>query len=191
MPEQADPIAGLVADHREIEGVVTAARDAITAACGSPAEATLVAVALEALRDLEAFAEVDLALHIAKEERVLFPALREAAENATGDTIDDMLAQHDEVRERNQQLRAVLDAIDGHHDEVRAETESLRVDLKTDPSPAVLESLLDTVKRLDWILQGHFMDEEINLFEPAHEIFSAAVLSDLALRMSALDAEYV
>jgi iron-sulfur cluster repair protein YtfE (RIC family) len=194
MPEQVEPIAGLIRDHREIEEVVTEGRTAVSAAASAPQDVGLVAAALERLRDLEAFVSIDLMLHIAKEERVLFPALREAAEAATGDIIEDMLAQHDEVRERHAMMRGVLESIDHHHDEVREETGTLSNGLDAaagEPSPEDLESLHETVKRLDWILQGHFIDEEMNLFEPALEIFDANTLAGLAARIDALNAEYL
>ncbi len=188
-----EPLAGLIRDHRTIEEVVADARKAISAAAGRPEDRTLVAAAIEALRDLEAFAAVDLTLHIAKEEEVLFPAIRAAAEAETEMIIGDMLAQHDEVRDRNAEVRRVLAAIDNHHDEVGREVARISEGLRSsgmEASPGQLNTLYDTVKKLDWILQGHFLDEEDNLFEPATGWFSAERLSELAAEMARIEARF-
>lgn len=199
MDEQPEPIAGLVRDHRLIEEVVAAAHKSISAAAGRPRDADVVAAALEQMRDLEAFSAVDLAVHIAKEEEVLFPAIKQVAQMEVDTIIGDMLAQHDEVRDRHAEVQKVLEAIDAHHDEVTGETTKLSDSLRTAaaapngelPSPEVLNALFDTVKKLDWILQGHFLDEEDNLFEPAIAWFDAAAFTDLSARMALIDARYL
>jgi iron-sulfur cluster repair protein YtfE (RIC family) len=190
MTDIPEPLAGLIRDHRVIEETVASAHKAISTAAGRPTEAAIVAAAIEQLRDLEAFAAVDLTVHIAKEELFLFPALRAAAEAQTANIIEDMLAQHDEVRDRNAEVQHVLDAIDSHHDEVAGETASLSATLHSadgELSPATLNKLYDTVKKLDWILQGHFLDEEENLFDPAIEWFSDEEFASLAGQMQELE----
>src|SRR5690606_5475164 len=115
------------------------------------------------------------------------------AEGEVDSLIDDMVAQHDEVRDRNAEVRRVLEAIDDHHDEVRAERTNLADGLRSaenGPDAATLSGLHDTVKKLDWILQGHFLDEEDNLFEPAIEWFNPERLAALATRMAAIEEEY-
>jgi hypothetical protein len=198
MDETPEPIAGLIRDHRLIEEVVSAAHKSISTAAGRPREAAIVAAAIEELRDLEAFAAIDLTVHIAKEEEVLFPAIKLVAQMEIDTIIGDMLAQHDEVRDRNAEVQKVLDAIDTHRDEVTPETAKLSDSLRAAdgtpdgelPTPAVLNSLFDTVKKLDWILQGHFLDEEDNLFEPALGWFDAAALAKLGEHMALIDARY-
>src|SRR5690606_36921882 len=116
---------------------------------------------------------------------------RLAAEQGLPALIDDLVAQHDEVRDRNAEVRRVLDAIDHDHDEVRVERSNLNGGLQeaaADPGPAVLSRLHDTVKKLDWILQGHFLDEEDNLFEPAAGWFDIATLASLTASMAAIEA---
>jgi hypothetical protein len=49
--------------------------------------------------------------------------------------------------------------------------------------------LHDAVKRLDWIFQGHFGDEEDDLFPPALELLSAEVFEELARRADALEGQ--
>jgi iron-sulfur cluster repair protein YtfE (RIC family) len=199
MDEQPEPIAGLVRDHRIIEEVVAAAHKSISGAAGRPRDAAIVAQALEQLRDLQAFAAIDLTVHIAKEEEVLFPAIKLVAQMEVDTIIGDMLAQHDEVRDRHAEVQKVLDAIDSHHDEVTAETAKLSDGLRAAAavpdgemlSPDVLNSLFDSVKKLDWILQGHFLDEEDNLFEPAIAWFDGEAFADLSARMALIEERYV
>ncbi|MBK9547040.1 MAG: hypothetical protein IPO51_14590 [Dehalococcoidia bacterium] len=50
-----------------------------------------------------------------------------------------------------------------------------------------LIELLDGVKRLDWILQGHFGDEEDDLFPPALELLTPEVFAELARQAKALE----
>jgi len=193
-----EPIAGLIRDHRQIEEVAATSHRAISAAAGRPLDAGIVAAAIEQLRALEAFAAIELTIHIAKEEEVLFPEIRRVAQLEVDTIIGDMLAQHDEVRDRGAEVRAVLEAINGHHDEVAAHATSLSEGLLAAsecasgelPSSDVLNSLYDSVKKLDWILQGHFVDEEDNLFEPAIAWFAEPDFAELITRMAAVEDSY-
>src|SRR5690606_25733682 len=77
--EMPEPLAGLLRDHERTAGVVADARatfDSVTLHGPEQASARVVEVA----RDLQHFLAADLTLHIAKEEEVLFPALRSLAE---------------------------------------------------------------------------------------------------------------
>ena len=51
-----------------------------------------------------------------------------------------------------------------------------------------LTTLLDAVKRLDWILQGHFGDEEDDLFVPALELLTPAQFAAMARQCEAIEA---
>ena len=198
MDTTPEPIAGLIRDHRQIEEVAATSHRAISAAAGRPTDVAAVAAAIAQLRDLEAFAAIELTIHIAKEEEVLFPEIKRVAQLEVDTIIGDMLAQHDEVRDRSAEVRAVLEAIDSHHDEVATETAKLSAGLRAAtecapgelPSPEVLNSLYDSVKKLDWILQGHFVDEEDNLFEPAIAWFAAGDFAELSARMAEVEAAY-
>ncbi|MGH2633372.1 MAG: hemerythrin domain-containing protein [Tepidiformaceae bacterium] len=198
MDPTPEPIAGLVRDHRQIEEVAAASHRAISAAAGRPLDANIVATAIAQLRDLEAFAAIELTIHIAKEEEVLFPEIRRVAKLEVDTIIGDMLAQHDEVRDRGAEVRKVLDALDRNHDEVTGETAKLSDGLRVAgecapgelPLADVLNSLYDSVKKLDWILQGHFVDEEDNLFEPAIAWFNDADFANLIDRMAKVEASY-
>jgi hemerythrin-like domain-containing protein len=191
--EPPEPIASLIRDHRVIEEVVGDARAAIRGAVGTPDDAENAARALEAVRDLEAFMVVDVTIHIAKEEHVIFPAIRARAEETTG-IIEDLVAQHDEIRAKHALLQQVLDALDEHSDEVASGTADLSACLRAAENgltPDVLKSVRDAVDRLDWILEGHFLDEEENLFEPSADWFSPDELAEMAERMENIEAAMV
>ncbi|MCK9517743.1 MAG: hemerythrin domain-containing protein [Dehalococcoidia bacterium] len=188
-----EPLAGLVRDHRFIEELVMQVRRALSAAGSKSAEPGLVTHALELVRDLSAYAEVDLALHIEKEEAVLFPAVRVAAEEDVEAMMVDMFAQHDEIRDRSEEIRETLRTIDTDHDELLEGVAKLNDGLRdaaTAPSPAVLNGLYGTVRILDDLFQGHFMDEENHVFAPAVRWFDAEAMADLAEKMEALEAAY-
>lgn len=189
-----EPLAGLVREHRIVEDLVTRARKALADATTPNADAGTVAAALEQARDLDAFAAVDLALHIAKEERVLFPAVRARAEAEMETVIVDMLAQHDEIREGEAQIRRLLDALGTDHDELTGSVAELADGLRAthdNPSPSALVALHATVRTLDALLQGHFLDEEDNVFEVVSGWFSPDVLGELGGKMKALEGHYV
>lgn len=186
---EVEPLAGLMRDHIEVHGLVTETREAIEEALGAGSEA-LAGAALEKLRDLEAYLAEDLVIHIAKEEDVLFPALLGFAADID-QVVDEMVEQHDEIRLRRDVLERALAVIDQAHDEVDAERERLSAALTRAERASPAESLpelLDAVKRLDWILQGHFGDEEDDLFVPALELLSPERFAELAAASRALDA---
>jgi iron-sulfur cluster repair protein YtfE (RIC family) len=176
-----------------VEEVVSGARRSIAAATAAGANDQVVTAAIEQIRDLDAFTAVDLALHIAKEEQVLFPAVRARAEGEMVTILTDMIAQHDAIRDSNAELRFMLKTLDAGHDALRAELTTLASGIEaaaSAPSPAQLASLSTTVRTLDAILQGHFVDEEVNVFEMVAGWFSLESLAEFSARMSALAADF-
>ena len=144
---------------------------------------------LKLFRELDAYMAESLVLHIAKEEDVLFPALRGFGAELD-QVIDEMVEQHDEVRLRQSIIEKVLAALNHTHDDVDAERAALAANLKDagdQPTPELLETLWDGVKRLDWILQGHFGDEEDDLFVPALELLDEATWARLDAASRAID----
>ena len=185
---EVEPLAGLMRDHLEVHGLVTETREALEAAL---ADSSAAARAIEALRDLAAYLAEDMVIHIAKEEDVLFPALRGFAADFD-QVVDEMVEQHDEVRLRKANIERALAAMDESHAEVEAEMAGIsataaRADADL-ASAETMAALLDAVKRLDWILQGHFGDEEDDLFPPALELLSAETFAELARQAEALEA---
>ncbi len=189
MDELPEPLAGLVREHRLVEQIVHDAREAIDAATVRDAAGGVVARAMDVLRDLDAFLAIDLTTHIAKEEEVLFPVMRRVIEENEAVVVD-MLAQHDEVRAKESEIERMLAALDATHDEVHAESANLRAGLATAEARPSMETLVgfrDTVMKLDWILQGHFGDEEDALFEPAHDWFTADQFAEFARQMEEVE----
>lgn len=194
MPTDVDitlePMAGLVREHLLIDERVEAAKLAAEAAMHTPDDPGLVAAALDELRTLEDFMEQALELHIAKEELVLFPALRLDA--AMTVTVDELIEQHLDIRDKRAALAAALESLDAEHDEVREGrarlTESV-ANASARPSVTTLTELWEAVRRLHWIFQGHFGDEEDDLFAPAEALLSRATLAELEVQTQALEAE--
>ena len=185
-----EPLASLIREHRMIEEVVGDARAAIGQAAIPGAAQDVIDTGLEAVRNLFAFMQADLTVHIAKEEKVLFPAL-EDLNDVTDLAIEDMFVQHDAVRERHALLEKTLAAIEEGHDEVHAEQAGIAHHLastETGVTFELLAALKDNVTRLDWILQGHFGDEEDDVFVPAEELLPASRFPELVSEMAALEA---
>jgi hemerythrin-like domain-containing protein len=180
-----EPLAGLVREHDRAADVVADARSAVEWAARDSESGREFADMLDALGRLRSFLEYDLTLHIAKEEEALFPALRDMAQ-----LVEDMLGQHDEIRHRRALLDQVLALVDAHRDDILVERlafiEVLR-QVADGSSEQPIEVLRDRVARLDWILQGHFGDEEENLFLPAATLLSAEELERISEQMAALE----
>lgn len=164
---------------------VTEARGALERASRRPDDAGELADMLTALAALRTFLDHDLPVHIAKEEHALFPALRDMAQ-----LVDDMLGQHDEIRRRRSLLDEMLVVVDTHRDDILPERQALTAALQriAHSTPAdALKELHERVMRLDWILQGHFGDEEEHLLLPAATLLTAEDLDRLGDEMAAIE----
>ena len=184
-----EPLVTLMREHDEIHALVTTVRETAEAAVEDPGDEELGRRSLKLFRELDAYMAESLVLHIAKEEDVLFPALRGFGAELD-QVIDEMVEQHDEVRLRQSIIEKVLAALNHTHDDVDAERAALAANLKDagdQPTPELLETLWDGVKRLDWILQGHFGDEEDDLFVPALELLDEATWARLDAASRAID----
>lgn len=187
---EVEPLAGLMREHEVIHALAEQAQESLEASLAAPSDAALGAAALECVRDLDAYLAEDLVIHIAKEEDVLFPALRGFAA-AMDQVVDEMVEQHDEVRARSAAIEEALVALDGAHEMVEAAKADVAAGFAAaqadGPARETLAALLDAVKRLDWILQGHFGDEEDDLFVPALELLSGETWAELARQARALE----
>lgn len=184
-----EPLAGLVRDHEHAAEVVAEARATLARAAQYGLDVEGEGAVVEAVGDLERFLRRELTLHIAKEEQVLFPALRALARD-TSRTVDEMIVQHDEIRTRRALLEQTMAALDAHHGTIEDERDAVVAGLHETAgvlSADVLSALLERVTRLDWILQGHFGDEEDDLFAPAAVLLAPEVLQALEADMAALE----
>ncbi len=185
MPE---PLAGLLRDHEHTAGVLADARETFEGASLEGAGDNSAARVLEVARSLQRFLAEDLTLHIAKEEVVLFPALRSLADGMD-DTIIHMVAQHDEIRARQDLIDRTMAALDAHHDEIEVERDAFISDVGTMTAALtseVLADLSDRAMRMERILLGHFAEEEEDLFVPAKALLAPDVLDGLSEQMAVL-----
>lgn len=185
-----EPLAGLMREHVQTHGLVERAEEALEEALASSDDASLPEVAMALLAKLEAHLAIDLVIHIAKEEEVLFPALVGFAGDID-QVVDEMVEQHDEIRLRKANIERALSVVHHDHEEVddaRANLSAAMESARTgSPPTAVLGELLDGVKRLRWILEGHFGDEEDDLFPPAVELLPPETWADLARQAEELE----
>lgn len=189
MVELPEPIAGLVREHREVEQMLQDARLAVDAATVRDAPDDVVAHAMGVLRALDEYLGIDLTTHIAKEEEVLFPVMRRLLEE-NEQIVVDMLAQHDEIRAKETDIIAMLAALDAGHEEVDAQAAELKAGLATAvavPPLATMIGFRDVVMKLDWIIQGHFGDEEDALFEPSPQWFTPEQFEEFARQMDEVE----
>ena len=185
-----EPLAGLIRDHRLIEEAVATARSAITAAAADPADPGVVDRAVDELWLLQSLLEQEVALHIDKEEQVLFPVLRHEVAALAG-LVDGMVAEHDLIKEKRDLLGRTLAELDDDHSAVREATLQLRdglTKIENGNAASVLAGLRETVEQLDWVFQGHFTGEEDGLFLPAEDLLSAETLAEMTRLMALLEA---
>ncbi len=183
-----EPLAGLIREHRRIEAAVAETAGRLAAAVAAPADGNLVDAAVEQLWTLQLLLEDDVERHIAKEEQVLFPVLRAQLEQLAT-FVDDMLAEHEQIKEQRDRVGAALATLDEQHTAVREAITSVRQGAQqvlADRDAAALTAVQAAVERLDWLFQGHFTGEEDGLFLPAEELLSPATLAELTDRMAAL-----
>lgn len=184
-----EPIAGLIREHRVIEAAAAETGERVAAALAAPEQPALAGDAIEQMWVFQLLLEREVAIHIAKEEQVLFPVLREQVARLS-ELIDDMLFEHDQIREKRDQLAGALADLEDDHDAVEQARASIRDGLNgagADPL-AALRGLRETVEQLDWIFQGHFTGEEDGLFLPAEDLLSPETMEEMARRMAELEA---
>jgi len=188
-----EPLAGLIREHRFIEATVTATQTCIAAALTAPTAPMLRDAAIEQLWTLQLVLERDLERHIAKEERVLFPRLRQELRRLSG-LMDTLIDEHERIKAQRDRLGETLTLLDDDHADVRAAAARLRDGLErvqTETAPDALAYLRADVEFLDWLFQGHFVGEEDGLFLPAEDLLTAATFAELDRQMAQLDQEAV
>lgn len=179
---EAEPLATLMREHDEIHGLVTAAQEQVEAAIADTGNHDLAFEAARSVRELDRYMAENLVIHIAKEEEALFPALR-GFTDYIDQVVDEMVEQHDEVRHRQAMITRALAALEHTHEEIDAARAGLAERLPADgvaPGPQELDGLLDALQRLDWIPQGHFGDEEDDLYVPALELLDGDAFTRMA-----------
>lgn len=185
-----EPLAGLVREHRLIERTVTETLTAVRMVVAAPDAEARVTEALERLWTLQLLLEREVALHIEKEEQVLFPVLRDLVKGVSP-LVDHMIWEHDVIKARRDSVGQALAALDAQHEEVHRLQDAVRdaaAGVHDGDVVANLRDLGDLLEQLDWVFQGHFTGEEDGLFLPAEDVLSAATFAEMAERMTALEA---
>ncbi len=156
-----------------------------------PGQPASLAAAFDATWCTLAYLESALELHIAKEEGPLFPRLK-AALPAGDRLIDEMVAEHDLIRMKGDDVRsAILDLLDGH-DDLRADAAALRTLAERVaegvPHPERLAELKANAAALVEKASVHFENEEELVFPLAPRLLDAATLDRIAAEMQRLQA---
>lgn len=177
-------IAELLREHIAGMEQFEAFQAAVLAA--APAEPDSITAAFDATWRTLAYLENELELHIAKEEGPLFPRLK-AALPAGDRLIDEMVAEHDLIRMKGDDVRtAILAVLDGH-DDLRADAAALRTVAERAasgaPHPARLAELKRAAAALVEKLSVHFENEEELVFPLAPQLLDAAILDRIAAEM--------
>lgn len=182
------PIQELLDEHDRVRGLLEEARRLLSGLLARNA-ASLDAEAREFFADLDAFLAVDLEAHIAKEEEVLFPPLERGGEELLR-MCEDMVVQHDEIKARRAIVQGMLAHLCEGHDDVHAAVEATRTSIARadEGDPNGLRELWNAVFRLDAMLQGHFDDEEGDLFPAAEALLSAEEFEAMVPAMAAIEA---
>ncbi len=187
---EVEPLATLMREHDEIHGLVTAAQEQVEAAIADAGNGELALRAAIGVGELDRYMAENLVIHIAKEEEALFPALR-GFTDYIDQVVDEMVEQHDEVRHRQEMITRAIAALQHTHDEIDAARMALsegRAAGGAVPGPQDLDGMLDALRRLDWILQGHFGDEEDDLFVPALELLDSDAFTRMAEHCARIEA---
>lgn len=190
MPDAPEPLAGLIREHRLIEETVAETLVRVRAAIAAADDSDTVGAAVEQLWLLQVLLERDVALHIDKEEQVLFPVLRETVAGLTR-LVDHMIDEHDEIKSRRDGLGQALATLDQEHEEVHRLQSTVEVAADSvlhGDIASNMRNLGELLERLDWVFQGHFTGEEDGLFLPAEDMLSADTFASMTEQMAALEA---
>lgn len=182
-------IAELLREHLAGMAQIGAFQTAVRAAV--PADPASLTEAFDATWRTLTYLENDLELHIAKEEGPLFPRLK-AALPAGDRLIDEMVAEHDLIRMKGDDVRtAILDLLDGH-DDVRADVAALRSLAERAAGGSAHTGQLAELKQaagaLVEKLSVHFENEEELVFPLAPQLLDAATLDRIFAEMQQIPA---
>jgi iron-sulfur cluster repair protein YtfE (RIC family) len=131
------------------------------------------------------YLENGLETHISKEEGPLFPRLK-AALPTDDRLIDEMVAEHDPIRMKRDDLRAVLDHLMPAHDDLRESRSALRAALEQGPSLRALKEATATVAAK---LGVHFENEETLVFPLVPTLVDGEQQAQIVREMRDIDSE--
>lgn len=151
---------------------------------------------LDLARRMLDFLNAELEVHIRKEEEPLFPRLK-AALPADDCLVDEMIAEHDQIRMKREHVRVVLDEMltGDDHAAFRAQRAAFANALAA-TGRAVGSTEQFRLLRRAWrsafeTLRIHFQNEEEIAFPLAQELLSAEELAAAGVAMITIDEEQV
>lgn len=186
-PTTTEPITVLLAEHEEARRTIArfeAALHDLHAGDGASLDR-----ARTAAEEFLQFLDTGLERHIRKEEGPLFSRI--ATRLLTDDRlISEMVAEHDQIRLRREQLRAATEFLRDHaHDEIRATRERLRA--AVEQAAMGTADLRLTGQVLLRTLRVHFQNEEELVFPLAGALLDPAERETAAHEMAAIDRETI
>ncbi len=150
------------------------------------------AVAAERLLELTtatlAYLADRLEEHIEKEEGPLFPMLK-ARLPADDRLIDEMVAEHDQIRMQRDELRAAIEELLGGHEQVRQQRDELRAAVEAfaaRPDAGRAAALQRAARKVADTAAVHFENEEELVFPLAPELLTAAELEEVAVAIGSI-----
>ncbi len=177
-------IAILLAEHAAGHAVIDSMVQAVTSAGAS--DPNSVAAAYDETRLALVYFEGPLESHIAREEGPLFPRLR-AALPQDDRLIDEMVAEHDLIRMKRDEVRTAIEAVLIGHEDVRDDVRRLREQLDARAQEAhSLPALQHAVKAIAEKMRVHFENEEELVFPLAPQLLDAATLDQVAREIAAI-----
>ncbi len=177
-------IAILLAEHADGYGVIASLVQRVTdAMVGNP---NSIAAAYDETRRALLYFEGPLERHIAREEGPLFSRLR-AALPVTDRLIDEMVAEHDLIRMKRDEVSAAIEDVLNGHEDVRDDVRRLREQVNGEVQEAHgLSTLQHAVKAIAEKMRVHFQNEEELVFPIAPQLLDAATLDQVAREIAAI-----
>lgn len=139
------------------------------------------------------FLNTGLEVHIRKEEEALFPRLK-AVLPVDDRLVEELIAEHDQIRLKREQVRAVLDEmLAGHDHDVRGQRAAFTAALTAaeggEERPAPLHALRSAWRAAFQTLRVHFQNEDEIGFPLARDRISAKELAAAAREMQEIEME--
>lgn len=186
MTGDIDPITLLMAEHEAALALFDELDQALAGA--EPSNAERGGPALRLSRAMLSFLNQELEAHIRKEEGPLFPRLK-AALPADDRLVEELIAEHDQIRLKRDGLRAVLDELLSGEDhgvfrQQRAVFgEAISASEAQGRTPAALHSLRRAWRATAQTLRVHFQNEDEIAFPLARTLLSDAALDAVGREM--------
>lgn len=187
-----DPIAVLIEEHEQAMALFADFDRALAAVEEAGTETRERTLGL-ARRTID-FLNAELEVHIRKEEEPLFPRLK-AVLPADDRLVDEMIAEHDHIRMKREQVREILDEMlsGDDHAHFRAQRaafdDAVTAAERTTPDTDAFRALRRSWRAAYETLRVHFQNEEEIAFPLAQDLIAAEELAAAGREMVAIEQE--